>query len=44
MSALAELLSSRTRAEILRLLFGVSGGVLHTREIQRRAGSSVGAV
>jgi len=44
MSALAELLSSRTRAEIFRLLFGVSGGALHTREIQRRARSSVGAV
>jgi uncharacterized protein len=44
MNALAELLSSRTRAEIFRLLFGASGGALHTREIQRRAGSSVGAV
>jgi predicted nucleotidyltransferase len=44
MNALAELLSSRTRAEIFRLLFGVSGGGLHTREIQRRAGSSLGAV
>ena len=44
MSALAELLSSRTRAEIFRLLFGVSGGALHTREIQLRARSSVGGV
>lgn len=44
MNTLAELLSSRTRAEIFRLLFGVSGGALHTREIQRRARSSVGAV
>ncbi len=44
MSTLAELLSSRTRAEIFRLLFGVSGGALHTREIQRRARSSLGAV
>jgi predicted nucleotidyltransferase len=44
MNVLAELLSSRTRAEIFRLLFGVSGGALHTREIQRRAGSSVGTV
>jgi len=41
---LTEILSSRTRAEIFRLLFGASGGALHTREIQRRAGSSVGAV
>jgi predicted nucleotidyltransferase len=44
MNTLAELLSSRTRAEIFRLLFGVSGGALHTREIQRRARSSLGAV
>jgi len=44
MDVLAELLSSRTRAEIFRLLFGVSGGALHTREMQRRTRSSLGAV
>ena len=44
MNVLADLLSSRTRAEIFRVLFGVSGGALHTREIQRRTRSSLGAV
>jgi len=44
MSRLAELLSSRTRAEIFRLLFGASADTLHTREIQRRTGASLGAV
>src|SRR5512136_3227387 len=44
MNVLAELLSSRTRAEIFRVLFGASGGALHTREIQRRTRSSLGAV
>jgi len=44
MNTLAEFLSSRTRAEILRLLFGASGGTLHMREIQRRTRSSLGAV
>jgi len=44
MNVLAELLSSRTRAEIFRILFSASGGALHTREIQRRTQSSLGAV
>ncbi len=44
MNVLAELLSSRTRAEILRILFGTSSGALHTREIQRRTRASLGAV
>lgn len=44
MNALTELLSSRTRAEIFRLLFGASGGTLYTREMQRRTRSSLGAV
>jgi DNA-binding transcriptional ArsR family regulator len=35
---LAELLSSRTRAEIFRLLFGGRGEELHVREIERRSG------
>jgi uncharacterized protein len=44
MNALAEILSSRTRAEVFRLLFGVSADSLYLREIQRRTGSSLGAV
>ena len=35
---LAELLSSRARAEIFRLLFSGSGEELHVREIERRSG------
>ncbi len=37
MSILSELLSSRVKAEVLRLLFGPSAGELHVREIARRA-------
>lgn len=38
MSRLAELLSSRARAEIFRLLFSGRGEELHVREIERRSG------
>jgi predicted nucleotidyltransferase len=38
MNRLAELLSSRARAEIFRLLFGGRGEELHVREIERRSG------
>jgi predicted nucleotidyltransferase/DNA-binding HxlR family transcriptional regulator len=38
MNRLAEILSSRARAEIFRLLFGGTGEELHVREIQRRSG------
>ena len=41
MSVLAELLSSKTRAEILRILFGLTAGEVHLREIMRRSGFSV---
>ena len=44
MSVLAELLSSKTRAEILRILFGLTGGEVHLREIMRRSGFSVNAI
>jgi DNA-binding transcriptional ArsR family regulator len=37
---LAELLSSRGRAEIFRLLFGPAGEELHVRELERRTGLS----
>lgn len=38
MNTLAELLSSRVKAEIFRLMFGAGNGELHVREIERRSG------
>jgi predicted nucleotidyltransferase len=38
MNTLAELLSSRVKAEVFRLLFGPADGELHVREIERRSG------
>lgn len=38
MNILAELLSSRVKAEIFRLLFGVMPRELHVREIERQSG------
>ena len=38
MNSLADLLSSRVKAEVLRLLFGAGAAELHVREIARRAG------
>lgn len=38
MNRLAEILSSRARAEIFRLLFGGRGEELHVRAIERRSG------
>ena len=44
MNTLAEILSSRVKAEIFRLLFGHAERELHLREIERRSGLSVSAV
>ena len=44
MNNLAILLSSKTRAEFFRLLFGVSSQPLHLREIQRNSGLSIGSI
>lgn len=44
MAMLAEILSSRVRAEILRILFGPDTVELHNREIVRRANLSESAV
>lgn len=41
---LPDILSSRARAEIFRLLFGVSARELHLREIERRSGLALGTV
>src|SRR5882757_9394994 len=38
MNTLAELLSSRVRAEIFRLLFGLTVRELHVRELERQSG------
>lgn len=44
MNLLAEILSSKIRAEIFRMLFGVSDKPLHMREIERRSGFAIGTV
>ncbi len=44
MNLLADLLSSRTRAELFRVLFGVAARECHLRELQRQSGASLGAV
>jgi uncharacterized protein len=42
MNLLAEILSSKIRSEIFRMLFGVNDEALHMREIERRSGLSIG--
>lgn len=44
MNALAEILSSRARAEVFRLLFFDAVTELHLREIARRSGLTLGTV
>ena len=44
MALLPAILSSRVRAEILPLLFGVSPQDLHLREIARRSGFALATV
>jgi predicted nucleotidyltransferase len=44
MNLLAEIVSSRVRAEFFRLLFGLDPAELHLREIVRASGCSVGTV
>jgi uncharacterized protein len=45
MGILAEILSSKIRAEIFRILFGVvPDAMLHMREIERRTGFAIGTV
>lgn len=44
MTVLAEILSSRVKAEIFRLLFGLSAQELHLRELERQSGLAVGTV
>lgn len=44
MNILAEILSSKVRAEIFRILFGINHNELHLRAIERRTGYSIGTV
>ena len=44
MNILAEILSSKVRADIFRLLFGTSIKELHMREIERRSGYAIGTI
>ncbi len=44
MNLLAQLFCSRTRAAIIEVLFGLRGGEVHLRELQRRTGFAVGTV
>jgi len=44
MNIFSEILSSKIRAEIFRLLFGTTEKALHVREIERRSGMTIGTV
>jgi predicted nucleotidyltransferase len=44
MNMLAEILSSRVRAELFRLLFGISSEELHMRELARQSGCAIGTI
>jgi len=44
MSILSEILSSKVRAEVFRLLFGLNDNTLHVREIERRSGFTIGTI
>jgi uncharacterized protein len=44
MNVLAEILSSRVRAEIFRLLFAQQAEKLHVRELERQSGCVVGTI
>jgi predicted nucleotidyltransferase len=44
MSVLSEILSSKVRSEVFRLLFGLNHDALHVREIQRRSGYAIGTI
>jgi uncharacterized protein len=44
MTILSEILSSRIRAAIFRLLFGLDAKELYMRDLERRSGFSIGAI
>src|SRR5437867_2656559 len=43
-SSLADLLSSKVKAKIFRLLFGLNGQPLHLREMERQSGLAISTV
>ena len=44
MSLLSEILSSKVRAEIFRILFGLGELEVHMRELERRSGFTIGTI
>ena len=44
MGILSEILSSKVRAEVFRLLFGLNDDALHLREIERKSGFAIGTI
>jgi predicted nucleotidyltransferase len=44
MSILAELFTSRTRAEFFRIFFGTNSKGIHLREIERQSGLTIGTI
>lgn len=44
MNVLSQILSSKIRAELFRLLFGVKNVELHMRALEREAGCSIGSI
>ena len=41
---LSQILSSKIRAEVFRILFGISDQELHMREMERRLGFAIGTI
>lgn len=44
MNILSQILSSKVRAELFRLLFGLNSADLHVRELERGAGCTIGPI
>lgn len=44
MNLLAEILSSKVRAEVFRILFGIGSPELHMRELERCSGCAIGTI
>lgn len=44
MNTLAEIVSSKARAEFFRILFGIGTNEYHLREIERRSGLAIGTI
>jgi len=44
MGILSEILSSKVRAEVFRLLFGLNDDALHMRDIERKSGFAIGTI